>query len=203
MAKSRRQKNKQIYDDLEVELRNNKGNNYEEKLKNIDPNLVANGEFNIQERGSNIVKRNEPKKTNSLTVIAKKVNENKQKKNELVVVNKDKKPAKKKEKVELVEEDFNEPISYTDKLSIESILRAKMEQQQKLKDEKSKMKRSPNDSRYTPEMMQERIKQHVGIDVRKEVKLKTRDYRWAAMFVLIVALIAVIAIGVLLILKII
>ena len=43
MAKSRKQKNQKIYDELDVELKNNKEHDYEEKLKHIDPNLDSNG----------------------------------------------------------------------------------------------------------------------------------------------------------------
>lgn len=204
MAKSRKQKNKKIYDELEVELKNNKENVYEEKLKSIDPTLDSKGEVVFEEKKSNIVKRNEQKNNSALTTIAKKVNgEKSNKKNELVVVKKEKKAAKKKEKAEIVEEEFNEPISYTDKLSIEEILRAKLEQQQKLREDKKNMKRSPNDKNYTPEIMQKRIKPHIGVDVRKEAKIKHKDYRWLAMTVLIVALIAIIVIGALLIFKVI
>ena len=205
MAKSRKDKNKKIYEDLEVELKNNKENTYEEKLKTIDPQLNSQGEVNSRENNANIVKRNEPKNSSALTVIAKKVNGEKHnnKKNELVVVKKEKKKNVKEVEEEFNEEDFDEPVSYTDKLSIEAILRAKLEQQQKLKDEKKNLKRSPNDGKYTPEMMQERIKQHEGVDVRKEVKLKHKDYKWVALAILVIALIAVIAIGALLIFKVI
>ena len=75
MAKSRKQKNKKIYDELEAELNNNKENNYENKLKIIDPNLNSQGEVNVEERSNAIVKRNEPKNDSALTVIAKKLME--------------------------------------------------------------------------------------------------------------------------------
>lgn len=204
MAKSRKQKNQKIYDELEVELRNSKENDYEEKLKHIDPNLGSDGEVSFDDKKSNIIKKNEPKNSNTLTVIAKKINgEKESKKNELVVMKKEKKAAKKKEKVEIVEEEFNEPISYTDKLSIEEILRAKMEQQQKIRDDKKSLKKSPNDDNYTAPMMQERIKQHVGVDVRREVNLRHKDYKWAAQTILVVALVAVLVLGILLIFKVI
>ena len=205
MAKSRKQKNKKIYDELEVELRNNKENNYENKLKIIDPNLNAKGEADVEERSSAIVKRNEHKNDSALTVIAKKVNgEKKVKKNEIAIVKKEKKENKKSDDVEIIaEEAFNEPISYTDKLSIEEILRAKLEQQEKLKSDKKGFKKGPNNDNYTPKMMQERIKQHVGVDVRKEVKLKHKDYKWIALIVLILALIIVLVLGVLMIFEVI
>lgn len=201
MAKSRKEKNKKIYDELDVELRNNKENNYENKLKIIDPNLNSGGEVNVVERNNAIVKRNEQKNASALTVIAKKVNGDKKvKKNEITVIKKEKKSDKKSEDVEIIaEEAFNEPVSYTDKLSIEEILRAKLEQQQKIKNDKKNFKKSPNDEKYTPKMMQERIKQHVGVDVRKELKLKHKDYKWMALTILIIALITVLVLGVLLI----
>lgn len=205
MAKSRKQKNQKIYEELENELKNNKGDNYEEKLRTIDPHLDSKGEVELVEKKMNIVKRNEHKNNNSLTVISKKLNGDKaDKNNSLVEVKKEKKAEKKKTEAEIIEEEiFNEPISYTDKLSIEELLRTKLENQQKIKDDKKGGKRSPNDDKYTPEMMQKRIKPHIGVDVRKEVKLSHKDNRWMALTVLIVALVLVIAIGVMLIFKVI
>ena len=204
MAKSRREKNKKIYDELETEIKNNKEIGYEEKLKTIDPKLNAEGEVSVHEKEASVVKKSEPKNNSALTIIAKKINGDKEEiKNNVVVVEKEKKSFKKKEKVEVVEEEINEPISYTDKLSIEEILRAKLEQQQKIKDDKKSSKKSPTDNKYTPSMMQERIKQHEGVDVRREVNLKHKDYKWAALAILVVALIAVIVIGLLLIFKVI
>ena len=206
MAKSRREKNKKIYEELDAEMRNNKEKDYEEKIKNIDPKLNVE-EVNVEENKSNIVKKSDVKNNSKLTVIAKEINNDKEKDNnkkrELVVVKKEKKAVKNKEKAEVVEEEFNEPISYTDKLSIEEILRAKLEQQQKMRMEKKNTKRSPNDTRYTPEMMQERIKQHIGVDVRKEVRLKHKDYTGVVLFILILVLIIVIALGITLIFKVI
>ena len=74
IAKSRKKKNKKIYDELDEELKNNKEVNYEEKLKTIDPHLNSKGDADIQEKQSAIVKRNEPKNSSALTIIAKKVN---------------------------------------------------------------------------------------------------------------------------------
>ena len=87
MAKSRVEKNKKLYEDLDKEMKNNKGVSYEEKLKNIDPNL-DNGEDIIvnpvvEEKNS---KKNEVKSSGVLEAIAKEVNGKSQKKNELVVV---------------------------------------------------------------------------------------------------------------------
>ena len=200
MAKSRREKNKDLYDQLENEMKNNKENSYEEKLKNLDPNLNASGDVVLPKEEVVVNRKNEAKNTSSLTVIAKKVNGEKiNKKNEIVKVEK-----KHKKEEEIIDvEDLNEPVSFTDKLSVEEILRAKLEQQQKLKDDKKSFKKGPNDERYTSSMMQERIKQHEGVDVRKEVNLKHNDHRKLVLGILIVALIAVIVIGVLLIFKVI
>ena len=142
-------------------------------------------------------KKNESKSSNVLAVIAKEVNGKSNKKNELVV-------AKKKEVVVEDEEDvFVDAISFTDKLSVEEILRAKIERQEKIRSSKKEGKKAPTDEKYTSAMMQQRIKQHEGIDVRRETKIKVKDHKWVALALLIFVLIAVIAIGALLIFKII
>lgn len=201
MAKSRVEKNKELYAALDEEMKNNKGDLYEEKLKAIDPNLDK--EMEVNENAVNndkVNKKTDVKNTSALTIIAKEINGKKEKKNEVVKV-------EKKEEKKLIEENvedvFEDPISFTDKLSVEEILRAKIEQQEKIKNEKKNKKRNQFDSNYTPEMMQERIKQHEGIDIRKEVKIKTRDYKWVSLWLLILSLIAVIGLGVLLIFEVI
>jgi len=202
MAKSRIEKNQKLYRDLDEEMKNNKGDLYEEKLKSIDPNLDKEIEINKNEESSDIsIKKNEVKNTSTLTVIAKELNGKKEKKNELNKI-KEKKETK-KDAVEMEEDVFVDPISITDKLSVEEILRAKLEQQEKLKSEKKEKKKTPYDYNYTPEMMQERINQHEGVDVRKETRVVTKDYRHLALGLLIIALIAVIVLGVLLIFKVI
>lgn len=203
MAKSRTEKNQKLYADLEEEMKNNKGDIYEEKLKSIDPGLDKEIEISKNEEVKDLsVKKTEVKNISALTVIAKELNGKKEKKNELVEV-KEKKNEKKKETVDVDEDVFVDPISFTDKLSVEEILRAKLEQQEKLRSEKKDRKKGPCDETYTPEMMQKRIKQHVGVDVRKETKVVTKDYRHFALGLLIIALVAVIVIGVLLIFKVI
>lgn len=196
MAKSRIEKNKKLYADLEKELKNSKENTYEEKLKNIDPKLQK-SEEDVVVREEKVAKKTESK-SNVLAVIAKEVNGKNVKKNEVVPVKKNK-----KEVVEVEEEVFTDPISFTDKLSVEEILRAKIEKQSKLKNERSSRKRSPTDDKYTASMMQERIRQHEGIDVRKEARVKTKNFKWLALGLLITALIAVVVVGCLLIFKII
>lgn len=202
MAKSRVEKNKKLYEDLEKEMKNNKGDLYEEKLKSIDPSLDKEIEISKNAENSEVsTRKNEVKNTSALTVIAKEINGKKQKKNELVKVKERKVQVRKQEEID--EELLQDPISFTDKLSVEEILRAKLEQQEKLKNEKKDKKRSPFSSNYTPEMMQERIKQHEGVDVRKETSVITKDYRGVALGLLVLALIAVIVIGALLIFKVI
>ena len=201
MAKSRKEKNKELYNQLEKEMKENKENLYEEKLKIIDPNLSSKGDIDLVEEKVIVNKKNDTKNTSALTVIAKKVNgDTHSPKNELVKVE----PKVKKQVTSAIEEEpVKGPVSFTDKLSVEEILRAKLEQQQKLKNNKKNIRRSPNDETYTPTMMQRRIKQHEGIDVRKEVNLKHNDYKWIALTVLIASLISVIIIGLLLIFKVI
>lgn len=197
MAKSRTEKNKKLYAELEEEMKNSKENTYEEKLKSLDPKLQNAVEEDYVSTGKR-VKKTESKNSNVLAVIAKEVNGKKTKKNEVVPV---KETKKQKEQIE--EDVFVDPISFTDKLSVEEILRAKLEKQNKLKSDKRSRKKSPTDENYTASMMQARIKQHEGIDVRREAKVKTTDLRWLSLWLLIIALIAVVVLGCLLIFKII
>ena len=201
MAKSRMEKNKKLYDALDEEMKNNKGNKYEQKLKSIDPNLDRdisndNGNLSIEKTG----KKSDVKNTSALTVIAKEINGKKEKKQELVKV-KDEKIVK----IDKVEEEdvFQDPISFTDKLSVEEILRAKLEQQEKIKNYKKSVKRSPCTEKYTPEMMQERIKLHEGVNVRKDTNVVVKDYKGLVLGVLLFALVAVLVLGILIIFKII
>ena len=178
-------------------MKNSKENTYEEKLKSLDPKLQNAVEEDYVSTGKR-VKKTESKNSNVLAVIAKEVNGKKTKKNEVVPV---KETKKQKEQIE--EDVFVDPISFTDKLSVEEILRAKLEKQNKLKSDKRSRKKSPTDENYTASMMQARIKQHEGIDVRREAKVKTTDLRWLSLWLLIIALIAVVVLGCLLIFKII
>lgn len=198
MAKSRVAKNKKLYEALDEEMKNSKENTYEEKLKNLDPMLNAGDEDSVVVKSSSN-KKSETKGDNVLSVIAKEVNGKKTKKNELVAVEK----KKEKEAIDVEDDVFVDPISFTDKLSVEEILRAKIEQQQKLKSSKKNSKKSPTDDKYTASMMQERIKQHEGINIRKEAKIKVKNNKWLVQVVLILALITILVLGVLLILKVI
>ncbi len=200
MAKSRVEKNKKLYETLDEEMKNSKENAYEEKLKAIDPELESKNEESFSNETSLNSKKVENKNTSQLNEIAKEINGNKKKKDEIVVVKKEEKKEVKKEEEE---EPFVDPISFTDKLSVEEILRAKIEQQQKIKNSKKGVKRGPNDDNYTPEMMQERILQHEGIDIRKELKMKRKSNKALVLSVLFVALILVLVVGALLIFKVI
>ena len=68
---------------------------------------------------------------------------------------------------------------------------------------KKGVKKGPNDENYTPEMMQERILQHEGIDVRKELKMKRKSNKVLVLSLLFIALILVLVVGALLIFKVI
>ncbi len=200
MAKSRVEKNKKLYETLDEEMKNSKENAYEEKLKAIDPELESKSEESFSNETNLNSKKTENKNTNQLNEIAKEINGGKNKKDEIVVVKKEETKVKKEEEEE---EPFVDPISFTDKLSVEEILRAKIEQQQKIKDSKKGVKKGPNDENYTPEMMQERILQHEGIDVRKELKMKRKSNKVLVLSLLFIALILVLVVGALLIFKVI
>ena len=200
MAKSRVEKNKKLYETLDEEMKNSKENAYEEKLKAIDPELESKSEESFSNETNLNSKKTENKNTNQLNEIAKEINGGKKKKDEIVVVKKEETKVKKEEDKE---EPFVDPISLTDKLSVEEILRAKIEQQQKIKDSKKGVKKGPNRENYTPEMMQERILQHEGIDVRKELKMKRKSNKVLVLSLLFIALILVLVVGALLIFKVI
>lgn len=201
MAKSRIEKNKKLYEDLDKEMKNSKENIYEEKLSKLDPSLMDDSfeEGNTKKENN---KKTDSKKDNVLDEISKEVNTDKKIKKDEIVVVKEKKKSKKEEVIE-DENIFTGAVSFTDKLSVEEILRAKIEKQEQIKNSKKAGKKAPTDKNYTSSMMQERIKQHEGVDVRKETNIKTRDFRWLALTLLFIALISVLVVGVLLVFKII
>ena len=171
MAKSRVEKNKALYEELELES------------------------FELEDL-SEIKKEQpieEPKEEEIVVEEAKQevmvVNE---KKNEVAVVK------EKSKKKETIEEDFvvEQPISYTSKLSVEEILRAKLEKQQQLKDSKKGYKKSPFTETYTPEMMQKSINQQEGIDIRKEANIKIKKSSNVTVALLVFLLFAIIAAGI-------
>lgn len=180
MAKSRVEKNKSLYDELEMES------------------------FELEDIGTPKSEKSEKKALP--TKVEKKENTKKQ---ELVPVKKEKKneivPAKKRKKEPVIEEDFvvEQPISYTDKLSVEEILRAKLEKQQQLKDNKRLYKKSPITSTYTPEMMQKNINQKDGVDIRKEANIRVTRGSNLVVALLVLLLLAVIIAGVIIALAII
>lgn len=167
MAKSRVEKNKSLYEEIEL-------NSFE--IEDISDDVK---DEPVKEAIKEPVVE-QPKKQ-EIVPVAKR-----EKKNEVAVVEKKKKKVK-------VEEDFvvEQPISYTDKLSVEEILRAKLEKQQKLKDDKKGYKKSPFSDNYTPEMMQKNISQDKGIDIRKEANIRIRDNRTFMTVFLILLLIGV------------
>ncbi len=180
MAKSRVEKNKTLYDELELEAfeleditstSNNEGNLVEEPK--IETPKV--------EKSTKVVKKEE-----MLPVVKK------EKKHEVAVVK------EKQKKKDVIEEEFivEQPISYTDKLSVEEILRAKLEKQQQLKNDKRVYKKSPITETYTPEMMQKNINQKEGIDIRKEANIKVKKNNNGVVAFLVLLLMAVVAAGV-------
>jgi len=172
MAKSRVEKNKSLYETLEKE-------DFDlvditEEKKTVDKEKAK--EVVVKEKKQEIVPVAKPKK-NEVAIVKEKI--------------------KQKAKAEVVEEEFvtTQPISYTDKLSIEELLRVKLEKQQQLKDSKRLYKRTPMTETYTSEMMQKNINQRDGIDVRREVNIKVKQGNKAIGFLLVMLLLAVIAGG--------
>lgn len=172
MAKSRVEKNKALYEELELE-------SFElEDISEIKKEQPVEEKEEVEETIIEEAKQ-------EVVVV-------KEKKNEIAVVKE--KPKKK----ETIEEDFvvEQPISYTSKLSVEEILRAKLEKQQQLKDSKKGYKKSPFTESYTPEMMQKSINQQEGIDIRKEANIKVKKSNNVTVSLLVFLLFAIIAAGI-------
>ena len=193
MAKSRVEKNKKLYDQLEVQefeiddISESKTTNKKEIVENF---------FDLEDisvEKKEVVKEEVKKEVKMEPVVSKKqelVPVKKPKKNEVAI--------RKSKKVEIVNDDdfvIEQPISYTDKLSVEEILRARLEKQQELKDRKKGYKKTPHTPNYTPEMMQKNIKQHKGIDIRKEANIKVRRENSGFTMVLLIFLLMTVAIG--------
>lgn len=110
------------------------------------------------------------------------------------------KEEKKESKVPVLtnEEEYvvEQPVSYNDMLIAEELLRIKLEKQKELKDSKRNLKRTPITETYTSEMMQKNIKQNEGVDVRKELNIKVKRASHGVVIALSILLVAVIAIGV-------
>ena len=166
MAKSRVEKNKKLYEEIELES------------------------FEIED--VSLQEEKKPQKKELVPV----------KKQEMVPVKEEKKlPVVEKKKIEIKQEvkqdDFvvEQPISYTSKLSIEEILRAKLEKQQKLKDSKKGYKKSPYTKSYTPQDMQKNINQKDGIDIRKEANIRIKQKGNGPIVFLVFLLMLVIAAG--------
>ena len=170
MAKSRVEKNKKLYEEIELESFEIEDITVQEEKKPVVKQVK---EELVPVKQQEIVPIKETKK--------------------LPVV--EKKKVEAKPKVE--EEDFvvEQPISYTSKLSIEEILRAKLEKQQKLKDSKKGYKKTPYTKSYTPADMQKNINQRDGIDIRKEANLKVKQKGNGPIVFLVFLLILVIAAG--------
>ena len=179
MAKSRVEKNKALYDELELEPF---------ELEDITSG-TKNDEIIVEEpkiEKPKVEKTTKASKKQELVPVIKH-----EKKHEVALV-------KEEKKVAIEEDEFvvEQPISYTDKLSVEEILRAKLEKQQKLKNDKKVYKKSPVTESYTPEMMQKNINQKEGIDIRKEANIKVKNNNDLIVGLLVFLLIIVIVLGV-------
>ena len=112
----------------------------------------------------------------------------------------EKKKDKKEKKFAILKREENykveQPLSYNKLLKAEELLRAKFERQKELRDSRIAHKRSPITDNYTAEMMQKNINQYTGVDVRKELNIKIRKNNGRAIALLVVLLLAMIAVGV-------
>ena len=63
-------------------------------------------------------------------------------------------------------------VTFTDKISVEELLRKRIEEQEKLLESKKRAKKTPTNKDYTSKQMQERVNVLEGVDIRKEISSK-------------------------------
>jgi len=183
MGKSRVEKNKELYEELDSNVASHHGLDLDafelEDLGDVS-DKASEEEFTLEDLGDieeeTIVETVEIKEEPVLEVV-------------------------KEEKVEvpvLTNEEYvvEQPVSYNKMLIAEEVLRAKLEKQKELKDSKRGLKRSPVTESYSAQAMQKNIKQHVGVDVRKELNIKIKRSSGRAITVLVILLFAVVAAGI-------
>lgn len=167
--------NKQTSDDEEIEKI--KVDDMEEFDKKVENKTSA--AINRAEKRLGLYLEDEDEDEEKIIIKHKKkevqvVSRKKENKNELIEVVE--KPILKfeytKEIFEANEDISNQPVSFTDKISVEELLRVRIEEQEKIRKTAKKVVKSPTNGMYTPEVMQEKINIVDGFDVRKEVKFK-------------------------------
>ena len=184
MATTRMEKFQEIHKRLKEEEKNqsSKSIDYKKRLQALDPTFNDKKEEPlVTEKEKEVIVEKQPKQVEDKVV--NKIDEGEKKdetdNNQLAEVVE--KPVLKyqysKEIFEGNEEISKNPASFTDKISVEELLRVRIEEQERLRANKKMTSRTPSTAEYTPQMMHERITPHEGVDIRKEVKLKKTSER--------------------------
>lgn len=200
MATTRMEKFQEIHKRLKEEEKNqsSKSIDYKKRLQALDPTFNDKKEEPLVTEKEVIVEK-QPKQVEDKVV--NKIDEGEKKdetdNNQLAEVVE--KPVLKyqysKEIFEGNEEISKNPASFTDKISVEELLRVRIEEQERLRANKKMTSRTPSTAEYTPQMMHERITPHEGVDIRKEVKLKKTSERNLVEKIILLILMMIIILG--------
>lgn len=200
MATTRMEKFQEIHKRLKEEEKNqsSKSIDYKKRLQALDPTFNDKKEEPLVTEKEVIVEK-QPKQVEDKVV--NKIDEGEKKdetdNNQLAEVVE--KPVLKyqysKEIFEGNEEISKNPASFTDKISVEELLRVRIEEQERLRANKKMTSRTPSTAEYTPQMMHERITPHEGVDIRKEVKLKKTSERNLVEKIILMILMMIIILG--------
>ena len=202
MATTRMEKFQEIHKRLKEEEKNqsSKSIDYKKRLQALDPTFNDKKEEPlVTEKEKEVIVEKQPKQVEDKVV--NKIDEGEKKdetdNNQLVEVVE--KPVLKyqysKEIFEGNEEISKNPASFTDKISVEELLRVRIEEQERLRANKKMTSRTPSTAEYTPQMMHERITPHEGVDIRKEVKLKKTNERNLVEKIILLILMMIIILG--------
>ncbi|HHU59802.1 TPA: hypothetical protein GXZ34_02635 [bacterium] len=202
MATTRMEKFQEIHKRLKEEEKNqsSKSIDYKKRLQALDPTFNDKKEEPlVTEKEKEVIVEKQPKQVEDKVV--NKIDEGEKKdetdNNQLAEVVE--KPVLKyqysKEIFEGNEEISKNPASFTDKISVEELLRVRIEEQERLRANKKMTSRTPNTAEYTPQMMHERITPHEGVDIRKEVKLKKTSERNLVEKIILLILMMIIILG--------
>lgn len=196
MGKSRVEKNKELYEELDSNVASHHGLDLDafelEDLGDVAEN-EARADFDLEDLGdiqlelSKVEQENNPVKEDIKSVVEE----------EPKLEVKETEPEEEKVPV-LTNEEYivEQPVGYNKMLIAEEVLRSKLEKQKELKDNKRGLKRSPVTDTYTAEAMQKNIKQNVGVDVRKELNIRIKKTNGRAIAILVILLIAIVAAGI-------
>ena len=202
MATTRMEKFQEIHKRLKEEEKNqsSKSIDYKKRLQALDPTFNDKKEEPlVTEKEKEVIVEKQPKQVEDKVV--NKIDEGEKKdetdNNQLAEVVE--KPVLKyqysKEIFEGNEEISKNPASFTDKISVEELLRVRIEEQERLRANKKMTSRTPSTAEYTPQMMHERITPHEGVDIRKEVKLKKTNERNLVEKIILLILMMIIILG--------